>query len=76
MTDEEQDIQRLVEHSDQLAEHFDTVQIFCTRHEAGKEDGTVAVNQGAGNWFARVGQVKEWIVKKDEEARTTARNEP
>jgi hypothetical protein len=42
-----------------LAEHYDTVQIFCTRHEP-TEAGTVAVSFGYGNSYARLGQVREW----------------
>lgn len=50
---------------DLLGEHFDTVQIFCTRHEGGECDGTVAINKGVGNWFARRGQVREWMLGED-----------
>lgn len=52
--------------TDSLMEHFDTVQIFCTRHES---DGTCNVQYGLGNWFARSGQVSNWLVKNDEESR-------
>ena len=48
---------------DLLGEHFDTVQIFCTRHEGG--EGTVSMNKGIGNWFARRGHVQEWILKEE-----------
>lgn len=46
-----------------LAENFDTVQIFCSRHLG--DDGTVGVKYGTGNWFARIGQVKEWVNGED-----------
>jgi hypothetical protein len=55
-----------------LAEHFDTVQVFATRHEAGQEDGTISVQKGLGNWFARYGQVQEWLVTNDERSRLKA----
>lgn len=42
-----------------LVEHFDSVQIFCTRDNGGI-DGTTSITKGVGNWFARVGQVREW----------------
>lgn len=55
-----------------LGEHFDTVQIFVTRHEAGVTDGgTVAISMGCGNNFAREGQVRNWLIKNE----TIARNE-
>lgn len=38
-----------------LREHFDTVQILCSREDNGRD--TTFVEQGAGNWFARYGQV-------------------
>lgn len=57
-------------HLDQLMEHFDSVHIFCTRHEP---DGTVNVSIGAGNWFARYGQISEWLCKEQEAARKTVR---
>lgn len=48
-----------------LIEHFDTVQIFATRHMG--DEGTAQVARGRGNWFARKGQVEEWLdVSKEE----------
>lgn len=41
-----------------LSDHFDTVQIFCTRTENGQ---TVHVTMGVGNWFARYGHVIDWL---------------
>jgi hypothetical protein len=58
---------------EQIGEHFDTVQIFVTRYDA--EEGTINAHQGAGNWFARVGQVQAWLQKRDEEARVEVRRE-
>jgi hypothetical protein len=69
------DLEMLAKHVEQLGEHFDTVQIFCSRHDAGQEDGTVALNDGAGNWFARYGQIREWINKRDERARIEVRDD-
>lgn len=59
----------------ELGEHFDTVQVFCTRHEPGSDDGTVTVAFGTGNWFGRYGQVREWVVKQDEFTRIKVRSE-
>lgn len=60
----------LKKHVDQLMEHFETVQIFVTCQLATK-DGlmcTLANNEGAGNFFARRGQVRDWMLRQDEVA--------
>lgn len=43
-----------------LMEHADTVQVFASRydHETGE---THTFDAGAGHWFARLGQVSEWL---------------
>lgn len=58
-----------------LGEHFDTVQIFTTRHEEGELNGTVQIAMGAGNWYARYGQVIEWLGKNNERTRISTRRE-
>ena len=57
----------------ELGEHFDSVMIFTTRHES-TEAGTHTVAKGVGNWYARFGQVVEWVDKENEIARAEARN--
>jgi len=42
-----------------IAEHFDSVQIFCTKKT---EDDTRCTTWGEGNWYARYGQIREWII--------------
>ena len=69
---EDRDLSIVRSHAAQLAEHFDTVQIFVTRHDE-QQDGTIAVDRGEGNWYARFGQVKEWIIKSDEDSRISRR---
>lgn len=69
------DMTMLEKHANELAEHFDSVQIFVTRHEGGEKNGTVNASQGAGNWFARYGQVKSWVIKQDECAREEVRGQ-
>lgn len=50
---------------DNLGEHFDTVQIFCTRN--GIEDQSlVNVTAGIGSWYARYGQIKDFIIRSEE----------
>ena len=57
----DRDLELVKQHVEQLGEHFDSVQIFVTRHEAGELDGTININTGAGNWFARYGHIRNWI---------------
>lgn len=55
-----------------LAEHVDTVQIFVTFHA---EDGesTASYEHGQGNFYARQGQVDEWLTIQREYQRLEAR---
>jgi hypothetical protein len=66
----EQDLERVQIAVNGLAEHFDTIEVFCTRHEGGMVDGTVNIHWGAGNYFARYGQIKQWMVSEDEDTRS------
>ena len=63
---EDEDIERLRKACADLGEFFDNVQIFAARQEV---EGTVNVNWGSGNWFARYGQVRQWVVKEDQRAK-------
>ena len=56
--DEDKDLVIVKQHTAALREHFDSVQIFCTRHEG--TQGTTRVSYGTGDWFARYGVVKLW----------------
>lgn len=62
---ESSDMELVERHVQALGEHFDTVQIFCTRHEPYEKEGTVSVNLGEGNWHARYGQVAQWMIRQD-----------
>lgn len=44
----------------EIAEHVDTVQIFVTMHDGG-EKITGCYEAGIGNFYARQGQVQEWL---------------
>lgn len=55
-----------------LSEHFDTVQVFTTKR-SNSSDGTENCQWGSGNWFARYGQVKQWVIKQDEDFREDVR---
>lgn len=69
MSNQDEDLERVKKATEGLMEHFDSVMIFCTRHEAGELDGTINVRYGSGNWFARFGQVREWLLKEEEASR-------
>jgi hypothetical protein len=70
-----EDLKRVQAALDTLSEHFDTVHVFATRHESGEQGGTVNVNLGVGNWFARYGQIQEWLVKQEEVTRQAQRGD-
>lgn len=72
--DEKAEIKLLEEHVNLLMEHFDSVQIFVTR-KSDDAEGTVNANKGDGNWFARYGQVKDWITRSEERSREEVRQE-
>lgn len=72
---QESDTKLVREHLDNLGEHFDSVQIFCTRHESGESDGTRHIQMGIGNWFARYGHVVNWLAGQEEHGRITVRDE-
>lgn len=69
------DLQRIEAVISQLGEHFDSVMIFCTRHDEGQEGGTVNCALGSGNWYARYGQCREWLITNDERTRESVREE-
>lgn len=64
----EHDLELLQKSVAGLMEHFDTVQIFATRYH-GPSKGTRSITHGAGNYYARQGAVREWIVEDDAKTR-------
>lgn len=71
----EEAVARLTRHVNELGEHFDTVQIFVTRHEPGVCDGTLEVNHGCGNFYARESQIRAWVIRQEEQVRIKARRD-
>lgn len=61
MTTEDADMALIKSHVSVLAEHFDSVQVFCTRHDNQNLKGTINAHYGAGDWFARYGHVSTWL---------------
>lgn len=53
-----------------LMEHFDTAQVFVTSQRG---EFTMTAQKGEGNWYARAGQIREWLLKEDERARVSVR---
>jgi len=55
-------------HVDQAVEHlkerFDTVQILVTRHDS-ETGNTYSTIRGCGNWWARVGQTRNWLNREE-----------
>jgi len=50
----------------ELAEGYDTVQIFLTRHSDGKDvEDTESLYFGLGNRFAIYGQIKNWVLTEE-----------
>ncbi len=60
-------------HVAQLMEHFDTVEIFVTSYQPNQTTNYTA--RGSGNWFARKGQIQEWIMRSDRIVCEEVRNE-
>lgn len=51
-----------------LCEHYDSVQIFVTRHESMTKSGTTELEYGIGNYYTRFGQVSMWVKKQESTA--------
>lgn len=61
-------------HVAMLMEHFDSVQVFATKSND-EDETTFSVNYGSGNWYARYGQVQEWMVQQASRADAQIRKE-
>jgi hypothetical protein len=69
---DESTIKQMVDESAaKLAEHFDSVQVFVTIHDGGKER-THSYETGRGNFYSRYGQVSEWVSMQDQLQRNEA----
>lgn len=73
MSERDKDVEMLKKHLHELGEHFETVHIFLTKHEPVIDEGTVTLQMGVGNWYARYGQITEWKIKQDERIRVDER---
>ncbi len=73
--DESEDLKRIYDAAVKLGEFFDNVSIFVSKHEQGEEGGTIHLNTGVGNFFARYGQVRDWMLREDERSRAKGRED-
>lgn len=69
----DQDLRELERHCSQLGEHFDSVRIIATVHRNGV---TESCSFGAGNFYAQMGAVREWVSRRDEEVLEVVRKPP
>ncbi|MEO7520226.1 MAG: hypothetical protein ABIW79_00280 [Gemmatimonas sp.] len=70
--DQDEDMKRIRDAVHVLAEHFSTVQIFATAYDGGY---TMKCHAGTGNHWARVGQVRHWLMQEDESAKVEVRKD-
>lgn len=55
-----------------MSEHFDSVLVLATRRHA---TGTTTFTKHGGNFYASYGVAREWLIKEDEDARISQRND-
>lgn len=68
--DEKSELLKLVEAaSAKLAEHFDGVQICATHNLEGQ---TTSYVSGHGNIHARIGVLREWVIRQEQYVKTDA----
>ena len=58
------DLELLKKAVGELGVRFDAVQVFATRYELDSA-GTVNCHWGCGNFFARYGHVRQWVVMEE-----------
>lgn len=59
---------------DLLNEHYENITIFASRFDPATGH-TLSTWRGRGNWHARHGQIREWVIKQDAKAAIEAENE-
>jgi hypothetical protein len=70
----ERDFQRIQASCVGLGEHFDTVHILATKLTDDGRD-TVKFSWGKGNWYARYGQIREWVLLEEQAAKNSIKDE-
>lgn len=64
MSQPDSSVDMIDRHLSHLFEHFDNVQIFASRVD--EKGRTVTITRGIGNFCARRGQVRDWMLAYDE----------
>lgn len=63
----------LYEEAQKMGEHFDSIQMIATLKD---EDGNTQIHAcGAGNFYARAGSAREWLIREEERCRIKVRTE-
>ncbi len=62
-------IQSLIE---SISDRFDTIQVFTTSHNPDTGE-TTHIAMGTGNFYARIGQIDEWVRMQKEIVREKAK---
>lgn len=57
-----------------LGEHVDTVQIFVSKYSPEGDGNSLTFEIGNGSYYARFGQVQEWLTIQEEYQRCWARD--
>lgn len=67
--DEMRECDRLVREAVmKISEHVDAVTILVSKKREDGEAGTWRLVVGSGNYYARYGQIKEWVIVEDASA--------
>lgn len=63
----------VAKHVTELGEHFDSVLILVTFPHPDNGQNTMSYERGAGNFYAQLGQVREWLDMQTEYQQAEAR---
>ena len=72
MSDGDEDLKEIERHVAQLGEHFESIRVIASRNQDGK---TITYSSGAGNFYAQLGSVRDWLVRQEARSREHARRE-
>lgn len=69
--DEMVEADRLVNEAVQkISEYVDAVTIFVSKKREDGQSGTWRLVMGSGNWYARYGQIKQWVLVEENQTRS------
>lgn len=73
----ERSYKQIVKLVNEIAENYDSVQIFLTRHSDKSQtlEDTESIYYGVGNKFAILGQIKTWVLFEEAKMRKMAEME-